>query len=147
MFFLQFFSEKTFSQEYTFCAFGGYKYQGLSFGELGVTYSRIWGGVLPFPMYSVGVGSEFSYLDDELLLGPKIVAEGNYVFVGGRLNGTYYLNSKKEEFILTPEVGLTFFNVVNLYYGYNFRFNDKVFDRISNHRVTFSLCVPLIFFL
>ncbi len=141
--FLLFLSVKSFSQESAFCAVAGYKYQGLSFGEIGVNYSIFTGGLMfSFPLYNFGIGSEISYLDGEVLLGPKFVVEGNYVFIAGRLNSTYYINSRKEEFILTPEVGLTFFNIVNLYYGYNFRFKEKVFDRISSHRFTFSINIP-----
>ncbi len=137
-------SQNIFSQKiWGLYSFAGYKYRGLSFGEIGVNWSRVWGPTLPFPAYSFGLGSEISYLDNEMLWGPKVVAEGNLVVFAGRMNGTFYVNSKKSEFILTTEIGLTLFNIVNLYYGYNFRFREKVFDRISTHRFTFTVNVFL----
>lgn len=53
----------------------------------------------------------------------------------------YQFDKDDSDFVITPKVGIGFFGVVNIFYGFNISTNDRPFSRIGKNQfsVNFNL--------
>lgn len=129
-------SENT--SNYKWGAMIGYKYQETNFIELGLVCSKMGKGSGYFndgilSQKNIGVGLDINL--SNFLIGPKLSYEINYVFIAARANITTYTDFKKTDIRFTPEIGITLFGLLNIYYGYNLALSDFQFNEIGNHRI------------
>ncbi len=57
------------------------------------------------------------------------------------LEAKYQFEKDDSDFVITPKVGMGFFGVVNIFYGFNISINDRPFSRVGKNQ--FSVNVNL----
>lgn len=87
--------------------------------------------------HSPGAGLEL--LARPLVLAPKVWYEAEFLFVGGRVDLTYYRSHHLDDLRLTPQVGLSLMGYGNLFYGYNIALTPDRLDMLNRHRLTLFL--------
>ncbi|MBC7447971.1 MAG: hypothetical protein H7330_07910 [Hymenobacteraceae bacterium] len=85
-------------------------------------------------VYSPGVGLEL--LAHPLVVAPKLWYEAEFLFVGGRVDLTYYRYRNQNDLRLTPQVGLSLAGHGNLFYGVNIPLTPERLDVLNRHRLT-----------
>lgn len=127
-----------------------YVYQQTHGFEIGINFltakSKIKKPLWKLYEYGPSISSEFNFNDDEIILGPKISYRHYNFFkefpgVGYtvKANVIYYISEKKQDIAFTPEVGLSFISLLNVYYGYNFFLAKNPIEGLGRHKLTVSL--------
>lgn len=125
----------------------GVVYQNITMFDIGVMYGfvtygpvLIHGGKNHHIEYGIKFSVEASYINSNIVLGPKLSIESNFYKVfGGRVNIINYTNFKTSDFCLTPETGITFGGYFTIFYGYNIHLTKNRISEISNHRISITL--------
>lgn len=75
------------------------------------------------------------------IYGLKIGYEANIPLLNVGIETKYQTNFTKNDFVITPKIGLGIFGDVNLFYGYHISTNGSPFPEIGHHQ--FSLILNL----
>lgn len=96
--------------------------------------------------YGPSIASEFILYKESLIVGPKLSYRHynffkkfpgiGYTF---KANAIYYISKDEQELTFTPEVGLSWVSLINVYYGYNLFLSDNPVEGISRHKLTVSV--------
>lgn len=127
-------------------------------GELGLQYGigKVWDGTTlfeyghPYSLFYPRIATEFYFVRKDLCLGPKIALEYIYRWFCTRANIIDYINfHDQHDLRFTPEIGIAFHNVtidssdffelINVYYGYNIPVGENRIADIPGNRVTISI--------
>jgi hypothetical protein len=75
------------------------------------------------------------------IFGIKTGYEINAGLLALGLEAKYLFDKADSDFVITPKVGMGFFGVVNIFYGFNISTNDRPFSRIGKNQfsVNFNL--------
>ena len=119
----------------------GLSWQQQLVGELGVIYgfSARGGSCNPGGLGGIKIASEFNFNSKNFFIGPKLCAELDFLIFGTRLNLIDYTDFTYHDLKFTPEVGLSFSGMLNLFYGHNYSLTDKRLHYISNNRISLTL--------
>lgn len=85
------------------------------------------------------LGTELAIDNSEWLIGPKLGYELTVLIFTIRPNTVYYFYQGKQDWRLMPEVGVSFFSLLNLTYGYAQPLLNTEFDLIGRHRLGLSI--------
>jgi hypothetical protein len=91
------------------------------------------------------IGSEFSFNNKDLVLGPKLSLEYVRGFLGARINLIDYTDFKTQDWRFTPEIGITLGSFIDIYYGYNIPLTNDRLNFVAENRVTLTIILPYIF--
>jgi hypothetical protein len=110
------------------------------FAEAGIM--RSWtgskeGDPLALMGYKLAVVSNFN--NNHFIVGPKISAEVDLLFISVRANVTDYICSGINDIRVTPEAGLTLLGFVTLCVGYNAPLLDTRINGISNVELSLNI--------
>jgi hypothetical protein len=96
--------------------------------------------------YGPSIASEFIFYNESLIAGPKLSYRHynffkkfpgiGYTF---KANAIYYISKDAQDLNFTPEVGLSWVSLLNVYYGYNISLTDNPIEGISRHKLTVSI--------
>jgi hypothetical protein len=96
--------------------------------------------------YGPSIASEFIFYNESLIVGPKLSYRHynffkkfpgiGYTF---KANAIYYISKDEQDLNFTPEVGLSWVSLLNVYYGYNISLTDNAIEGISRHKLTVSV--------
>jgi hypothetical protein len=115
----------------------GVSLQNALFFEFGLAFNRTKSDIIESRHYnkrdirsrSIYISCEFQTRDSSRIYGPKIGFEilkmNSIVSIISGFETTYYFNNKNNCIVLTPKVGISFL-FFDLYYGYNFKFNNRI---------------------
>jgi hypothetical protein len=121
----------------------GYMYSKWHSAEVGIAMLHLIGR--PREYYGtmgLTLGSDFLF-DKEIIFGPKLSAEANLMFLGTRLNATYYTaDFKSGSFKIRPEIGLTLLGLINVFYGYTFNNSNPAFIN-QKHSISVFVNIPI----
>src|SRR5690554_4609597 len=94
---------------------------GNFYAELNFMLARLLPSDIYMPPLIFGprIGLETNFSNSELVFAPKIGWEASFIILGVRLNGISYIDKGNVDFRILPEIGLSFFSGINLFYGYN----------------------------
>ena len=88
------------------------------------------------------LGSDFLF-DKKIIFGPKFSAEANLMFLGARLNATYYTaDFKSGSFKIRPEIGLTLLGLINVFYGRTLNYSNPAFIN-QKHSISVFVNIPI----
>lgn len=120
---------------------GGLSYQRQFAGEVGLIYgyTATNGPCNPGGLGGLKFATEFNFNSNTFFIAPKIGAEFDFAFFGARLNIIDYTDFTYHDFKFTPEAGLSFLGIVNLFYGYNFSLTENRIENIGTHRLTLTI--------
>ena len=121
-------------------------YQSNRTAELGVGYAySIWekGSVAPGLMLSPAIGVEHMHHSERNIVGAKMSLEAYYIFFAGRVNIIRYEADTQIDMRLRPEIGLSFFGLGNVFYGYNIPLSKVQLSEIQGHKISFLINIPL----
>ena len=103
----------------------GYMYSKWHSAEVGIAMLHLIGR--PREYYGtmgLTLGSDFLF-DKKIIFGPKLSAEAYLMFLGIRLNATYYTaDFKSGSFKIRPEIGLTLLGLINVFYGRTLNYSN-----------------------
>ena len=118
----------------------GISYQKQLVGEVGViyAYSQPFSHCQTNILYGIKLASEFNFDSNHFYMAPKIGIQTDYLLLSARLNLIDYTNSTYHDLKLTPEIGLSITNIINIYYGYNIPLTPNKINDIGTHRVTLN---------
>jgi hypothetical protein len=121
----------------------GLIYQGQFLGELNLMFSKLeieTGGSV---IWGPRIGLETGYSQDKFLIAPKIGYEFSGLLICLRGNALVYIQDKKSDYRLLPEIGISLGGAMNLCYGYNFHiYNDKI-ENIGTNRISLTINLDL----
>jgi hypothetical protein len=109
--------------------------------EAGLAYHKIFVHPLSLASSSFYLAGEGMVRDDNFVFGPKAGYEFTVGLIGLALDATYYTDTHKNTFVITPKGGLTIFGFVSLYYGRNISLSNVDFDYISQNRFSITFHV------
>ena len=118
----------------------GISYQKQLVGEVGVlyAYSQPFSHCQTNVLYGIKLAAEFNFNSNHFYMAPKIGIQTDYLLLSARLNLIDYTNSTYHDLKLTPEIGLSITNIINIYYGYNIPLTPNKINDIGTHRVTLN---------
>ena len=73
------------------------------------------------------------------ILEIKAGYELNLSIIAIGLEGKYQTNFEKNDFVLTPKIGLGLFGLLNIFYGYNISTNNRPFVNIGQNQVSLAI--------
>lgn len=128
---------------------GGLSYQKQCLGEVGIIYGKtIWtkeGPGIPLIASGLKFATEFNFNSENFIIAPKLGYEFNTPILGTRLSIIDYTNLTHHDFKFTPEIGLSLFTFINIFYGYNISLGDNSMSNIDTQRITFTINYDKIF--
>ena len=146
-------STKKTDGEYCLSLKMAYHQQKTAYAEVGLflgieTHLSSWGGGT---MYGPSISTEFLLQSQENksnIIAPKIGFESYNANViglpwGARCNLVCYTNGKENSLKLAPEVGLSIWAFVNVFYGYNFPLTNSSLVDNNGHKLTVMVNIPL----
>ncbi len=80
--------------------------------------------------------TEHNFNADQYTLGTKVGYKLSILFFDFTGQVIYYTNFDKSNVALRPEIGLTFFGLLDLNYGYNFMTLNKDLNNFSGHIIS-----------
>lgn len=124
-----------------------YSYQNAKYFNLGVSFlnpSIIEEACATYIMgpHGVSLSSDFS-LGNKNIIIPKISYEATFFIFTGKINAGFATDSKLNEYIITPEVGVSVLGFIYVLYGYNFTTKNQ-FDLRGNRIVVGLNFIPRI---
>jgi len=111
---------------------------GICYGSGATTTGSCGSRDIAFPK----LGSEFTFDNNNLILGPKISIENVFWLLGTRLNVIDYTDFKQQDWRFTPEIGISFGGLLSIYYGYNIPLSNKRINSVSENRITLTVNLP-----
>jgi len=85
--------------------------------------------------HNLFISTEFN-LNNNFILGPKIGYELNLLIFQIRLNIIDYTNLQQDNlFVFRPDIGLTFFGLFSISYGYNVFLAGNNFNMVDRHTI------------
>ena len=114
----------------------GLFYQEQLFCELNLMYAKnitAHGIVL---IWGPRIGTEINFKADRFIYAPKIGYEISGFPLALRANTVAYVDRSQIDIRLLPEIGLSFFGLINLTYGYNFPVSGFKSSEISRQRIS-----------
>lgn len=115
----------------------GYVHQYDNFLNLGLIVGKNIGNV-HVPGWAYGLASEID-LENSSVFGIKAFYEVNAVLFGARLNSISYFKKSQVDLRITPEAGLVFGSLCNIYYGYNLPVGESELNEISRSRINVTI--------
>ena len=114
---------------------------GNFYTELNLMYAKlVEGGPCTIPVfYGPRVGIETNFNNNHYVYAPKIGWEASVYFIGIRGNLISYIDNGKVDLRLLPEIGISFFSGVNLFYGYNIPLLGYRTGATTKHRLTLTI--------
>lgn len=100
------------------------------FNDLGFASQTFYGGLEWTP--TTGSGNE------NHIFGIKTGYEINAGPLALGLEAKYQFDKDDSDFVITPKVGIGFFGVVNIFYGFNISTNDRPFSRVGKNQFSVS---------
>lgn len=80
--------------------------------------------------------------NNSIIIGTKLGFSATYFILNMGTQLIHYTDFQKQDFAIRPEIGPSFFGILDLVYGYNIYVTKKEINSISNHcislRVTFG---------
>jgi hypothetical protein len=116
----------------------GVSYQSQLFTELNLMYSRFDYSHSGSVIWGPRVGLEANFKKDRFILAPKVGYELSGLLLSLRGNAIGYMDEKKLDLRILPEIGTSLFGTVNLTYGYSFPLLEYKSSVVSKHRVTLT---------
>lgn len=116
----------------------GVSYQKQLFAELSVMYAETAMNHSGFGIYGPKLGVEVNFDPDNFIVAPKLGFEVDVLILSLRANIVSYIGSGNVDLRLLPELGLSFFGLANLSYGYGIPVLKHEFGDVSRHRVTLT---------
>lgn len=116
----------------------GISYQKEFLGELSIMYAETAMNNTGFGIYGPKLGVEMNFDSDNFIYAPKLGFEVDVLFFSVRGSAVSYINHGDVDLRLLPEVGLSFFGLANLTYGYGFPVLKHEVRDVSRHRVTLT---------
>ncbi len=80
--------------------------------------------------------TEHIFNNNQYLLGSKVGFKASALFFDFTTDLIYYTNFKSSFFSFRPEIGFSFFGLVDLNYGYNFNLQPTDFNFLKGHILT-----------
>jgi hypothetical protein len=104
----------------------GYSYSSFHSVEIGIQWLHLIGSYCDhFGTSGFTAGNEFVF-DKGLIFGPKLSYEAHFLFLGTRLNSTYYTSNFREGSLkIRPEIGISLLGYFNIFYGYTFNITNQ----------------------
>lgn len=116
----------------------GVSYQKDFFGELSIMYAETAMNHTGLGIYGPKVGVEVNFDSKNFIYAPKLGFEVDVLFFSLRASAVSYIDKGDVDLRILPEVGLSFFGLANLTYGYSIpTLNYRAHD-VSRHRVTLT---------
>jgi len=134
------------SADYTneFFLSAGYNYSGVSFFDVGMRYYRYKNdGQTSLAFGGPAIGCKFGTRELEPIVVPYIGWQGQAFFLAYGIRAEYALWNGRESFAITPELGISFFEIVRITGGYRFGFGKA--DPIGLDGFTFSAIIGIPF--
>ena len=114
----------------------GYIHQHDNFINIGLMVGKNVGNI-HVPGWAYGVASEIG-LGGSSIVGAKVYFDVNLIAFGFRVNSITYFKGSSTDFRVTPEIGLTWNNLLNIYYGYNVPVGGSEFNEIGRSRLNIT---------
>ena len=113
--------------------------QGRTFGELDIMRAQLMEGHGVDVLYGpfAGIGSTIDA--GERILVPKIGYELAMTLITVRLSTAYYCADRTNDLRFLPEVGLTFFGLADLTYGWTIPLNNDPIPGLTIHRLALTV--------
>lgn len=109
-------------------------------GEVGIIYGKtLRSSCDRAGLAGVKLGTEFNFTPSKFMIAPKIGFEFDIAIFGARMNIIDYTDFTYHDFKFTPEIGLSFLGLVDVFYGYNYSISEKRIDNIGTHRLTLTV--------
>jgi hypothetical protein len=124
----------------------GYMYSNYHVAELGIGWMNLIGSYCDaYGTVTFAVGSDF-LADEKIVFGPKLSAEAHFLFLGTRLNATYYTeNFTSGSLKIRPEIGFTLLGYMNVFYGYTFNLSSPLYYN-QKHSISIFCNIPTLKF-
>lgn len=90
-------------------------------------------------IYGPRLGAEFNFDSKNFIYAPKLGFEVDVVFLAVRASAVTYIDNGNADLRLLPEVGISFFGLANIMYGYGFPVLSYEAGSISRNRVTLTI--------
>lgn len=120
-----------------------YEFQGKNYGSIGLVRINSKSiGLYNGNSFSPGVSGasiniSVPFTNEKFHVIPKLSYEYTLGFLATKINVGFPTDMKSNALLFTPELGLSMFGAVYLFYGYN-AISEKVFD-ISSHKLTLGV--------
>lgn len=111
------------------------------FVEAGIALHKIYVHPLSLASASPYLTFEGVILENDFIFGTKLGYEITAGLLGVAADVTYYTDSYKDSWMLTPKAGISVLGFANLFYGYNLVLSDESFKSIDKNRfsLTFNI--------
>lgn len=83
------------------------------------------------------------FVPNQRLFNPKVSAGISLLLYAARLDVIDYTNLKTQEIRIRPEVGFSFFGIINVLYGQDIKINNEGFNGIIPFGWTLTLNIPI----
>lgn len=115
---------------------GGYKIALTDFGEFEKNFST----------FSADLA--YSFIENKSCYSPSLTYNFYGLFYFAGISTNYFIRNNEQEFRITPQIGLTYFNVLNLGYSYYLPLNlENEIKDIGRHSFNISISIPIVFLL
>ena len=121
---------------------GGISYQKQLVGEAGLMYGYSEnGGPCNPPIGPLGIkfSYEFNFESHHCFVAPKISYQCDLALIGIRISLIDYTNHIYNDYKFTPELGITLFGYLDLFYGYNIPLTKDKIENIGTNRITMTI--------
>jgi hypothetical protein len=115
------------------------------FGEISLCYGSgnlVGGSCGSTDVFFPKIGSEFTFDNKNLIIGPKLSFEYADEILGTRINIINYTNFKTQDWRVTPEIGISISAIIDIYYGYNIPLTSDRIIGVSGNRVSLTVNLP-----
>jgi len=114
-------------------------YQKEFFGELSLMYAETAMQHSGLGIYGPRLGVGMNFNADDFIFAPKLGFEIDVIFLSVRANAVGYINRGDVDLRLLPELGVSFFGLANLIYGYGIPVLSSELGSVSRHSVTLTV--------
>ena len=114
---------------------------GNYYSEMNLMYAKLdlGGPCTPSTLYGPRIGIETNFNNDHFVYAPKIGWEGSALLFGIRGSIIGYIDQGQVDLRFLPEIGISLFSGVNLFYGYNIPLRNFRTTATTKHRLTLTI--------